>query len=362
LLVHVELEEDSVRLVWHVRAFALVVTAAILFGCTAASSPSPTPAPTRTPAASAAPSAAPTVVPETTSFKVAFGGPGISTVALLSAIRILNEGGWKIETPELSAGELQLQGVASGEFQISSGSGPNVLQLAEKGLPVRVVMGRIKNEWTLYSKSEIADCKGLEGVKLAIHSEGSPATFMLRNWIKNNCDGTKPSYLILPGSENRFAALLKGEIDASPIELSDAIALEAQGGDKYRRLTSFAETLPNLMLTPIYANSDWASKNKNTMALLLKAVLEQQRKFNADPAYFKAEVIKTLPNVSQATLDKVIKAYVDLEMYDPTGGISIEQQRYTADFLLQAGLLKPGFSTEQAYDRTYLDAALALLK
>jgi ABC-type nitrate/sulfonate/bicarbonate transport system substrate-binding protein len=328
----------------------------------AASEAAATAAPSAAPSAdaSAAPSAA-ALEPETKEFAVAFGGPGVSTVALLSAVRKLNEEGWNIATPELSAGELQLQGVASGQFQVSSGNGPNVLALAQQGLPVKAVMSRIKNEWTLYAKSAIESCEDLDGVKLAIHSEGSPATFMVRDYIAKECPGTEPQYIILPGSENRFAALLADEIDASPIELSDAIQLEAQGGDRFRRLASFAEELPNLTLTPTYANTEWAAQNPNTLTLLLAKVLEQHRAFNADPAYFKEEIIKTLEGVNEETIDATVDAYVDLEMYDPNGGLTPEQQQFSIDFVENAGGIEPGLTPEQAFDRTYLDRALEQL-
>jgi NitT/TauT family transport system substrate-binding protein len=359
-----------VRSVLSKRAIALLAVVAIAYGCSgdgggASVAPSDAPAtsaPSEGAGESPAASEATTLEPETTEFAVAFGGPGVSTVALLSAVRLLNEDGWTIATPELSAGELQLQGVASGEFQVSSGNGPNALALAQQGLPVRIVMGRIKNEWTLYSVADISSCAELDGVDLAIHSEGSPATFMVRDWITAECPGTEPNYIILPGSENRYAALIADEIDASPIELSDAIALEAEGGDRFRRLTSFAETLPNLLLTPIYANTDWASENPNTLTLLLAKVLEQHRRFNAEPEYFKEEIVKTLPGVNQETLDAVVDAYVGLEMYDPTGGITPEQQEFTIQFVETAGAIEPGLTPEQAFDRTYLDAALAHLE
>lgn len=306
--------------------------------------------------------AAAAVGPENTEFTLAFGGPGLSTVALLSTARDLNDAGWNISTPELTAGELQLQGVASGEFQMSSGSGPGVLLAAQKGAPVAIVANRIKNEWTLYSKSEIEECAQLDGVKLAIHSEGSPATFMTRDWIEQTCSGIQPEYIILPGSENRFAALLADEIDASPIELSDAIALEAEGGDRFRRQASFAEELPDLTPTPVYANTDWASANPDTLTAFLAALLTQQRKFNADPEYFKLRALEVLGDgVNEATLDEVIGAYVDLEMYDPTGGLLDSQQQYTIDFVTQAGGIEPGLSPDEVYDRSYLDAALASL-
>lgn len=314
------------------------------------------------PAVAQSPSAGPVVPePETKSFVLAIGGPGVSTVGILATVADLNAAGWDIQTPELTAGELQLQGVASGEFQMSSGNGNNVLVAAQAGLPVKAIASRIKNEWTLYATSDITDCAGLDGKRLAIHSEGSPATFMTRDWIAENCPGITPEYIILPGSENRYAALIQGEIDASPIELSDAIALEAEGGDRFGRLTAFADTLPDLLLTPVYANTAWTAENPNTTTAFLVALLQNQRRFNEDPEYFKARILEVLPGTNPETLDAVVENYVGLEMYDPTGGITPEQQQFTIDFVTNADGIEPGLLPEQAYDRTYLDAALAIL-
>ena len=94
-----------------------------------------------------------------------------------------------------------------------------MLALAQQGLPVKAVMNRIKNEWTLYAKSDIASCADLDGVKLAIHSEGSPATFMVRDYIENECPGTEPQYPPdLPFDLVHLDAELRLDLEAQVLE------------------------------------------------------------------------------------------------------------------------------------------------
>ena len=299
--------------------------------------------------------------PETTSFSFATGGVGFSWVGILTAIDNLRSEGWEIETPELAASELQVEGVARGEFQMSTGATNAVAVAVEQGSPVHMFVSRVRNEWTLYAASDYPTCESLGGARLAIHSEGSPATFMTRNWIEETCPGTQPSYIILPGSENRYAALLAGEIDASPIELSDAIKLEAEGGDAYTRLTSFAETLPELEPTNIYGNPEWMAQNPNTVAIFTAELLSEHRKFNEDPGYLREKVLEHLPQTDEENLDAVVEAYVEADMFPVDGGMSPESQEYTINFFAEAGLIGDQVTPSDAYDRTYLERALEAL-
>ena len=89
-------------------------------------------------------------------------------------------------------------------------------------------MTRVQNEWTLYAKNDIADCAGLDGKKLAIHSQGAVSTSMVKNYVATVCSGTEPEYIVIEGSPNRVAALRANQIDASPLELADAIGIDAQ--------------------------------------------------------------------------------------------------------------------------------------
>lgn len=299
--------------------------------------------------------------PETTEFDFATSGVGFSWVGVMATIDKLNGQGWNISTPELAASELQVEGVARGEFEMSAGATNAVLLASQADFPIEMVVERVKTEWTAYAAAEFPTCESLDGATLAIHSEGSPATFMVNNWIELNCPEIEPDYLILPGSENRYAALLAGEIDASPIELSDAIALEQEGGDAFVRLASFAADLPDLRTTNVYGNTEWMEENPNTVTIFIKTLLEEHRRFLEDPEYLKEATLEFIPGVNPDTLDAIVDAYVELEMFDPDGGLSPESQQYTIDFFVDAGLVEAGLAPEDVFDRTYLDAALALL-
>jgi NitT/TauT family transport system substrate-binding protein len=337
--------------------FAIVAIFAA--ACSSGATPAPSVATPTTAPSVAEPSAEPSPSELTGSkkFTVAFTSIGLSSVALLAAIDDLKAQGYTIDTPEVADNNLIVQGVSTGEFQFSSGTTLAVMIAEASGAPIKIIGNRIGNEWTVASTSAIADCAGLAGKRYAHHSEAAVSTAMGRNWVEKDCPGTTPEEVIIAGSDNRANALIAGQIDATELELSDAISLLASQGDKFHVLTSFSETLPDLKPSTIYGNSDYMSANPGDVVALLSATLAQAKKINADPAYLKSLATKYLPNVNQDTLDEVTKQYVDLGLFEEDGGLTTEGVEYTIDFFKTAGSLEGDLTADQAVDLSYLEMA-----
>lgn len=321
------------------RGAAFLVAAALTVGaCAGAASPSPSPSPAPSAPESAAPSPTPTPLPGTKEFKVAFTSVGLSSAPFLAALDALRGQGYTIETPELAESELVTQGVASGDFAFGSGANNATMTAVAKGANLKLLVARVNNEWTLYARNDITTCAGLAGKRLAIHSEGAVSTAMVKNYISTVCPGTEPNYVVIPGSPNRLAALLADQIDASPLELTDAITVDAQAADRYHLLASFANDLPNLQTTSIYVNGDFAAQNPGTVLAVVKAVLEQFRKIDGNPAYLKEVAQKYVGSaIDPATIDAAVQKYVDLKMFPVNGGLTEENLKFTAEFFGPSG-------------------------
>ena len=323
------------------RVLALVFGGAFLVGaCTgggASSAPSvAASAPASTAAASAAvasvePSVAPTELPGTKTFSVGATSAGFSHGPLLAAIDSLRSKGYKIDYPVLDSSELVTQGVASGQFAFGSGANNSVMAAITKGANLRLVVARVNNEWTLYALNSIKSCADLAGKKLAIHSAGAVSTAMVKNYVATKCPGTEPDYVVIPGSENRVKALLANQIDASPLELGDALTIDAKASDRYHQLSNFSADLPDLQTTSVYVNGDFAKANPGTVVALIEALLEQFRK--ADPAYLKEIATKYVPDtIDPTTIDAQAARYAELKMFPVNGGITDANLTYTAKF------------------------------
>lgn len=340
----------------------LAIGSLLLAACSTSASPSPSsPAASSGGGASAGASVAPSEQPGTKEFKVAFTSPGLSSAPFLAAIDALNKNGYKIETQVLDQSELVTEGVSKGDFAFGSGANNSTLAAVEKGANLKLVVTRVNNEWTLYAGNSIADCAGLAGKKLAIHSQGAVSTAMVKNYIKTKCDGTEPSYVVIEGSPNRVAAMLANQVDASPLELSDSLTIDAQAGDRYHQIASFANDLPDLQTTSVYVNGDWAKENPGTVVALIKALLDQHKQIDGHPEYLKQIAEQFVGDaINKDSIDAATKKYVELKMFPVDGGLTEANLDYTAKFFGPngTGATKADLTLDQYADLTYLKQAL----
>jgi ABC-type nitrate/sulfonate/bicarbonate transport system substrate-binding protein len=196
-----------------------------------------------------------------------------------------------------------------------------------------VLVDRVANEWTLYVGTDIADCAGLNGQRLALHSDGAVSTAMVRNYIETTCPGTQPQEVFIEGSPNRVAAMLADQVDASPLELGDSITIDTEAGDRYRLLSSFSADLPNLKTTSIYVNGDFAEQNPQSVEDVVRAVVEEFRLVADDAAYLEQIAREQVPDaINEETITAAAEKYVELGMFPTDGGVNEENLQFTAQF------------------------------
>lgn len=287
-------------------------------------------------------------------FTVGFTTPGIPSVALLEAIEKLEADGYDIETPEVAEPELLVEGLVNGEFQFSSETTTAAFLGAQLGGDVKVIADLALNAWTLYGTNDMSECSDLDGKRLAIHSEAGVSTAMVRNYIAAECPDATPNYIVIAGSPNRYAALLAGEIDASPLELADAIALENEAGERFNQLTDFAESLPTVHPTTVYGNGEFMASNEESTVALLTALIEENRLIAEDPAYLQGLIEKHLGDIPN--VEEVAERYSAL--FPPNGGLDEQAVEDTIDFAIDAQSIEEGLSVEDAADLSYLETVL----
>jgi NitT/TauT family transport system substrate-binding protein len=347
------------------RIVPLIPAATLLLAaCTSAATAPPSAAPTAAPTAGSSATTAPTAtpLPGSKQFSFAFTSPGLSSVAIMEAISILKGQGYTIDTPSIAQANLAVEGVINGQFQVTAGSTLSYLIGAQKGSPIRIVGNRNNNENTLTVTVAIQKCADLAGKVWAHGGESATSTFMGRNWAKQNCPGTVANEIQMPGSDLRAAAMAGGQVDAAEIEVADAVGLTTgANASKFHVLASFANDLPNLKTSPIAANATWAAQNPGDLVALLRAVIAENRKINADATggYLKSLAQKWVPNVIKAeTIDAVAKTYVERKLFPTDAGITTADVEYTIKFLTDAGVLSAGLTTAQAADLTFVNLAL----
>ena len=346
------------------KPLALILTAVLIVGaCTTAATQAPaTPAPAPSTTAAPTVAATPTQKP---SFLVAFTSIGLSSLPFIAALDELRAAGYTIGYPEITQSELVTEGVSQGQFAMGSGAINAMFSAIEKGAKIKAVVDRNSNEWTVGGINAIVECGDLGGSRYAVHSPGSVSGAMMRQWMGENCPEVPWEPLIIEGSQNRLAALLAGQLDASPLELGDWIKLRGERPNDFHLIVDFAQSLPNLLTGSVYANTDWLAENEEAVSELTLELLKVHRRIADEPGYLLSLYDKYLPDetTDRATAIFVTDTYRELGLFPVNGGLTPTALEYTANFFGPGGTGSTSrlVTVDEVSDLRYLDAALAEL-
>ncbi|MFN8458412.1 MAG: ABC transporter substrate-binding protein [Anaerolineae bacterium] len=301
------------------------------------------------------------VVKEPLIVRVAFPSTiDIDDVAALLAFEKMQDEGFAVAPTFYAQGELAAAAVAGGQADFGVGASTIWLTAIQKGAPIVGIMEQTANGWSVVSIKDIKECKDLAGKRLAIHSEGSVSTAMLKAWIDTTCKGTEPEWLVIPGSENRAAAILAGEIDATPAEMIDSVKILTERPDDFQRIADFAKDLPDLKTGGFWVRTDFTKENPEAVKSFIRNVLEIHRQINDDPKWFGEQVPRFLAMEDKdiELLPKIIEALLSIDNYPVNGGMTPENAQGTIDFFTDSGRLEAGLMADKAFDLTFLDAVL----
>ncbi len=273
------------------------------------------------------------------------------------AHQLLAEQGYSVVPTFYAQSELAVQAVASGDAEFGNGADRTFWAAVSQGASILTIMEQAANGWSVYAIPEIQACADLSGKRFAQHSEGAVSFAMSEAYLKENCPDATPEIVIIPGSENRRAALLAGQIDATPVELADAIQIELEAPGKYHLLTNFAKDVPKLKTTGMYVNGDFAKEHPEVVRDYIRAILTVHRQINEDHGLLIAEATKWLA-IAPEVLPQIADAYFAINAWDVNGGLDEDAIQYSLDFFTNSGSLQPGLTVETVADLSFLNAVL----
>jgi NitT/TauT family transport system substrate-binding protein len=253
--------------------------------------------------------------------------------------------------------DLAVQAVVAGEADIGAAAGIAAVKAVESGLNVRIIAEQVRNEWQLVTPTSIKEPKQLDGKRVGYHSPIS-VTEALVKWMASYYKIT-PNWMIIPGSDVRAEALMRGQLDATPAEIADVLnILHAKPGQFYV-LISYAKVFPQLIGTVYFARADYLQKNSPIVETVLEAILQSNRAVDSRPALVKENAQRLLPETKPELIDATAATYKELRIWDINGGASKDRGEDSIKFFEESGLLKKGaVSYQQAFDTGPLDGVL----
>jgi NitT/TauT family transport system substrate-binding protein len=253
--------------------------------------------------------------------------------------------------------DLAVQAVVAGEADMGSAAGIAVVKAVENGMNVRIIAEQVRNEWQLVTPASFKDPKQLDGKRVGYHAPIT-VTEALVKWMANHYKIT-PNWMIIPGSDVRAEALMRGQLDATPGEIGDVLnILQAKPG-QFHILISYAKVFPQLIGSMYFARADYLQKNAATVESVLEAILNAHRSAEERPGLIKENALRLLPETKPQLIGATAATYKELRIWDVNGGADKERGEASIKFFEETGLLKRGaVSYVQAFDTGSLDKVL----
>ena len=159
--------------------------------------------------------------------KIRIGVPLFPTVSYLVFIAqekgFFEKNGLKAEIIRINSEPTTYQALISGDIDATSGAPTGLVQSNLQGVPV-VSLGSWDNlvSYTMATREKIDDLSQLRGKKIGVNRLGGKSSLILRVMLEDA--GLNPmkdvTLLQLGGSQERLAALIRGGIDAAPVDFA----------------------------------------------------------------------------------------------------------------------------------------------
>src|SRR4249920_2804042 len=218
--------------------------------------------------------------------------------------------------------DLAVQAVVAGEADMGSAAGIAVVKAVESGMNLRIIGEQVRNEWQLVTPVSFKDPKQLDGKRVGYHAPIT-VTEALVKWVAVHYK-ISPNWMIIPGSDVRAEALMRGQLDATPAEIGDVLnILQAKPG-QFHVLISYAKTFPQLIGSMYFARSDYVQKNAPIVESVMEAILNAHRSIEERPASVRENALRLLPETKPELIDAIAASYKDLRIWDVNGGAGRE--------------------------------------
>lgn len=282
------------------------------------------------------------------------GGTGPTDMPAILALEALKAQGWDTEVIEFDSPDILTQALLNGQVQIAAMGPATAIAADLAGADLKMIAKNNRNDFLILSSAEIADCAGLDGRIVAIHSTGSTTTAHLTRYMQDVCPEAKPNIIVLSGSANRVAALLNGQIDGTIVRLEDWMAITGGEDERARILAKLVDEQPTLLTQAIVVSAARIDAARPALEAFVAALDAEFTAIYADPAAYAAKAAPQSKEIDPAQLASVYAALAEAKMFPLNEALSREQVQDTIAFYEAAGKAEPGkLSPEDVADFSF---------
>jgi len=242
----------------------------------------------------------------------------MSYVPELVALDAMKANGYDVTQTQFASDSLTGAALATNAVQLDAGDTVGFSNMIAN-TPIKMIDARQNNEWSFVTTADITDCAQLTGKKVGYFNLTGVSTAYPTAYFSQHCPDVKPDVVLIPDSGLRAQAMAAGQLDATPLQLNDAIALLAQNPGKFHTLVNFATELEGIGRDFIATNEDTLNNHPTQLQEFVKQHLLAIRSFYEQPGVALAAAQKYL--TPDPSMETIVQAYVDGKLWCANGGL-----------------------------------------
>jgi NitT/TauT family transport system substrate-binding protein len=269
--------------------------------------------------------------------------------------------GLKAEIIRINSEPTTYQALISGDIDATSGAPTGLVQSNIQGVPV-VSLGSWDNlvSYTMISREKIDDLSQLRGKKVGINRLGGKSSLILRVMLEDAGLNTSKDVTLLQlgGSQERLAALIRGGIDAAPVDFAFEPKMKQMGFHLVPgRKTPFMNGPITVTVASLKANrgkwmrfvkayleaTHYMTTNKEGSVAVLKRIIPTDDRETLDYAY---EQMRQRATVDLMPPDAAVENLVKMMTYIDKRAATLDRSKL-ADYSILKELLQSRIGTKK---------------
>lgn len=279
--------------------------------------------------------------------------PQLAYSASRTAWRQLNNDGWQIEELFVPQNELAIQALVQGEVDLVPTATLTGITAINQGEDIVGIVAIARGEWVLVGRDGIESPDDLRGATIAVHSETSVSNLVVQHTLQEHGidDAT---VVMIPGSPARAEALTQGQVDATSLFISDALALEAEADTPINIVSDYAD-LP-FIDQMLFVRRNFVDEYPEEARAIVRGLLDTHQRFQDEPAWGVLQANLLLPETPMSLVERVVEVHNEINVWSPTGGIrDYDDVAETIAFLKAADILDANADDDP---RRYVDLSV----
>ncbi len=245
----------------------------------------------------------------------------IVNVPMLIALERMEQTGYKVEQAEFQSPETMTLALQNGEVDFIGTSAGTAFSAIDAGFDGKAFLGMASADFLMVARKDLTTCEALDGKRVAVQSREGTTGVLSQRWFAEQCPTARPNIMIVPGSENRVAGLIAGQLDASPIDSQNTAQLMSKRPGDFTVIASFSESA-KLLASVYVARTEWLEKNPDLVTELVKTYDAVVKDMEADPSILLDRTKALLADTDPAVVEEVAKGWLDRDVFVPAWGVT----------------------------------------